>query len=169
MIRTTRISNAWLARLTDRWLAFYLVLTATQIGHVGEHLVQVAQLRLLGLPPAHAHGIVGALDIEWVHFVWNAWVLVAIGLLLLARRTNPWLWVAGVLAAWHLAEHVVLIALYLATGVEGRPGLLAVGGLLGGGLPIARPELHLIYNLVETTPLLIGLWWAWRRAERQRG
>lgn len=151
-------------RLADGWLAFYLALVLTQVGHVGEHLVQVIQLRVLGLRGEHAHGVFGALDIEWVHFTWNSWILVAVVLLLVRFRTNAWLWVTLPLAAWHLGEHVVLIAAYLATGTAGNPGLLAMGGLLAGGLPVARPELHLAYNLAETVPLTIGLTWQWRRS-----
>jgi hypothetical protein len=154
------------ARAADGWLALYLVLALTQTGHVGEHLVQVAQLRLLGLGGEHAHGVFGALDIEWVHFGWNAWILVAVALLLTRFRHNPWLWLTLPLAGWHLGEHVVLIAIFLTSGTAGSPGLLASGGLLGGGLPLARPELHLAYNLAETLPLLVGLGWQWRRWNR---
>jgi hypothetical protein len=154
------------ARVAGGWLAFYLVLALTQTGHVAEHVVQVAQLRVLGLSGEHAHGVFGAFDIEWVHFVWNAWILLAVALLLTHFRQNPWLWLTLPLAAWHLGEHVVLITTYLASGTAGSPGLLATGGLLGGGLPLARPELHLAYNLAETLPLLIGLGWQWRRRFR---
>jgi hypothetical protein len=154
------------ARATDGWLALFLILALTQTGHVGEHLVQIAQLRLRGLGGEHAHGVFGALDIEWVHFVWNGWILIAVALLLTRFRHNPWLWLTLPLAAWHLGEHTVLIAIYLASGTAGNPGLLAMGGLLGGGLPLARPELHLAYNLAETLPLLIGLGWQWRRWNR---
>ena len=156
----------WLLPITDMvvatwrtaggWIALYFVLALTQTGHVMEHVVQVTQLRILGLSGEHAHGVFGALDIEWVHFVWNAWVLVAIMALLLGRQRNLWLWIAAPLAAWHLLEHTLLIVLYLVTGTEGNPGLLAMGGLLANGLPLARPDLHLVYNLVETAPLLIG-------------
>lgn len=150
-------------RRADAWLALYLALGLTQAGHVGEHIVQVAQLRLFGLTGEHAHGVFGALDIEWVHFAWNAWILIAVGLLLGRFRNNILLWLTLPLAAWHLGEHVVLMAIYLATGLQGSPGLLASDGLLGGGLPLARPELHLLYNLAETAPLLVGLAWQWRR------
>lgn len=53
---------------------------------------------------------------------------------------------------------------YLTTGKAGTPGLLAQGGLIGGGLPIARPDLHFFYNLIETVPLVIGLVWQLHRA-----
>lgn len=45
---------------------------------------------------------------------------------------------------------------YLATGVPGTPGLLSKGGLIGGGLPLTRPDLHFLYNLIETVPLTIA-------------
>jgi len=156
-------------RVADGWLAFYLALVMTQVGHVGEHVVQIVQLRVLGLDAEHAHGVFGALDIEWVHFVWNAWILLAVGLLLVGFRRNRWLWLTLPLAAWHLGEHAVLIAIYLANGTAGHPGLLARGGLIGGGLPLARAELHLLYNLVETLPLLIGFGWQWRQERRAPG
>lgn len=139
------------------WMAFYLVLVVTQAGHVFEHVVQVVQLRVLHEPQQHAHGIFGAFDVEWVHFLWNAWILLAVVALIIGRPNNRWLWLAVALAAWHLGEHVVLITTYLLTGIEGSPGLLAMGGLIGDGLPIARPDLHLIYNILETAPLFVGL------------
>jgi len=159
---TRSVVATW--RVAGAWLALYVVLAVSQTGHVMEHVVQVAQLRVLGLSGQHAHGVFGALDIEWVHFTWNAWVLAAVVVLLTGRASNRWLWIAAPLAGWHLVEHTFLIATYLATGAAGSPGLLAMGGLLGNGLPVARPELHLFYNVLETIPLLIGLGWAWRHA-----
>lgn len=151
---TNMVVATW--RDAGAWFALYFVLVLTQSGHVMEHMVQVTQLRVLGLSGEHAHGVFGALDIEWVHFGWNAWILVAVVALLLGTQRNIWLWIAAPLAAWHLLEHTVLIVMYLATGMEGKPGLLAMGGLLADGLPLARPELHLVYNVGETLPLVIG-------------
>ena len=45
---------------------------------------------------------------------------------------------------------------YLSTGLAGTPGLLAAGGSLAGGLPVSRPDLHFLYNLAETTPLILA-------------
>lgn len=47
------------------------------------------------------------------------------------------------------------MATYLRTGVVGSPGFLSAGGPIGG-LPLARPDLHFLYNLAETVSLLIG-------------
>jgi hypothetical protein len=43
------------------------------------------------------------------------------------------------------------------------PGLLAQGGAIAGGLPISRPDLHFLYNLVETVPLILGFLWQVQR------
>ncbi len=139
-----------------QWLALFYVLVITQFGHVLEHVAQMVQIHLLGLTGPAARGVFGALDIEWVHFLWNTWVLIAVVLLLARFRANPWLWVTLVLAGWHELEHVVIMAAYLTTHVAGAPGLLSKGGLIGGGLPLSRPDLHFLYNLVETVPLVIA-------------
>ena len=74
------------------WLAFLYVLVATQVGHFFEHVSQVVQIHALGLKGANARGVFGALDIEWVHFVWNTWIILAVvalvaeGLLTFAER-----------------------------------------------------------------------------------
>lgn len=141
----------------DGWLAFFVLLAVTQTAHVGEHVAQFVQIHGLGLPGPQARGVVGALDIEWVHFLWNTWVLAAVAPLAWHYRRNRWLQAALVVSAWHEVEHIVLLVTYLTTGLAGTSGLLAQGGALAGGLPLARPDLHFLYNLVETLPLLAGL------------
>ncbi len=137
-------------------LALYYVLAVTQLAHLGEHVAQMYQLHVLGLAGRHAHGIFGALDIEWVHFAWNAWVAIAAVLLLARFPQDRWLWLVLALAVWHGIEHAYIMSVYLSSGVAGTPGLIARGGVIGGGLPLARPDLHFLYNLVETVPLVIG-------------
>ncbi len=146
------------------WLALFYVLVITQGGHVVEHLAQMIQIHVLGLTGLVARGVFGALDIEWVHFTWNTWVLIAVVLLVPRFRGNPWLWVTAALAGWHEVEHVAIMSVYLRTGVAGTPGLLSRGGLIGGGLPLSRADLHFLYNLVETIPLVIGFVYQLRHA-----
>ena len=138
------------------WIALLGFLAVSQTAHLLEHVAQMVQIHVLHLSGANAQGIVGQLNIEWVHFSWNALVLVALLVLLPRFPTNPWLIAVTPLAAWHFVEHSVMIATYLQTGVSGTPGLLSSGGLLFGGLPIPRPDLHFLYNLVETIPLLVA-------------
>lgn len=145
------------------WLALFYVLVATQGGHFVEHAVQMVQIHLLDRVGPDARGVFGNLDIEWVHFGWNTWVLVAVIALLTRYRRNPWLWATLGLAGWHEIEHSFLLAKYLSTDVAGHPGLLAKGGVIGGGLWLNRPDLHFIYNLLETAPLFIAFSWTLRR------
>ena len=138
------------------WTMLLGFLALTQTAHLIEHVAQMVQIHVLHLSGASALGIVGQLNIEWVHFIWNALVLITLLALLRHFRTNPWLIAMTPLAAWHFVEHSVMIVTYIQTGVSGTPGLLSSGGLLFGGLPIARPDLHFLYNLVETAPLLVA-------------
>jgi hypothetical protein len=138
------------------WVALLGFLAVAQTAHLFEHVAQMVQIHVQHLSGASAQGIVGQLNIEWVHFIWNALVLVTLLVLLPQFRANPWLVAVTPLAAWHFVEHSVMIATYIRTGVSGTPGLLSSGGLLVGGLPIARPDLHFLYNLIETVPLLIA-------------
>lgn len=134
------------------WLALFYLLVISQGGHVLEHVVQVFQIHVLAVPPREAHGIFGALDVEWVHFIWNSWVLIAVGILLTRFRQNPLLWLALVFAGWHELEHVVIMSTYLATDAAGSPGILSRGGVLGS--PFIRPDVHFAYNVIETAPLV---------------
>ena len=150
--------------IANSWLALLSFLALSQTLHLFEHVAQMIQIHILGLSGPAARGIVGQLDIEWVHFIWNTWVLVALLVLLPRFHTNVWLVATVLLAGWHLTEHAVIMATYLRTGVVGTPGLLAAGGLLAGGLPVARPDLHFLYNLAETGPLILGWWVEIKRA-----
>jgi hypothetical protein len=141
------------------WLALFYVLVVTQGGHFLEHAVQMTQIHILRSTGADARGIFGALDIEWVHFIWNSWVIIAATLLWRQFPRNPWLPMVVIIAAWHAIEHVYLMSVYLATGRAGTPGLLSQGGAIGGGLPLIRPDLHFLYNLIETIPLVMAFAW----------
>jgi len=138
------------------WLAFFFILVVTQGAHVLEHVAQMVQIHLLGLSGLQARGIFGMLDIEWVHFIWNSWVLACTVLLVFLFRKNPWLWVLLVISVWHEIEHVYIMSVFLRTGHPGAPGLLASGGAIGGGLPLSRPDLHFYYNLLEELVLIIA-------------
>jgi len=141
------------------WVLLLGFLALAQTAHLVEHGAQMIQIHVLHLGGAAAQGIVGQLNIEWVHFGWNALVLVTLLALLPHFRANPWLIAVTPLAGWHFVEHSVMIASYIQTGVPGSPGLLSAGGLLFGGLAITRPDLHFLYNLAETVAL-VGAWLA---------
>src|SRR6266516_370705 len=145
------------------WLAFLFILVVTQGAHVLEHVAQMVEIHLLGLSGLQARGILGMLDIEWVHFIWNAWVLLCAMLLVFLFPKNPWLWVLLVISVWHEIEHLSIMSVFLRTGHPGAPGLLARGGAIGGGLPLSRPDLHFFYNLLEELVLIIAYLYQIRR------
>lgn len=156
------VQTAWTYR-RYQWLALFYALVVGQTGHFLEHVSQMIQIHVLGLTGADASGIFGALNIEWVHFTWNTWVIATVFTLLFRYPANRWLWATAVLAGWHEIEHAFIFYVYMTTGVAGTPGLLSQGGALGGGLPITRPDLHFIYNLVETAPLMLAFLFEVRR------
>lgn len=156
-------------RIYGVWIAFFAVVALPQLGHFGEHVTQMVQIHAMGDMPKEAHGAVGALDIEWVHFLWNLWVLIGVGLLLTRFRRNPWLWLTAGVGAWHMAEHVAIMIAFWKTGIPGDPGLLAKGGDIGGGLNILRPDLHFLYNLAMTMPLMMAFVWQLCRARERSG
>ena len=81
-------------------------------------------------------------------------MLLAVVVLLRHFGANRWLWLTALFSSWHAVEHAYIFSVYLTTGPPGTPGLLAQGGALGGGLPVSRPDLHFLYNLIETVPLI---------------
>src|SRR5260370_38936890 len=95
------------------WLAFFFILVVTQGVHFLEHVAQMVQIHLLGLSGLQARGIFGMLDLEWVHFIWNSWVLICTVLLVFLFRKNPWLWVLLVISLLPDIQHLSIISLFL--------------------------------------------------------
>ena len=138
-----------------RGLALLYLLVMSQIAHMMEHLAQMVELHVLGFPTLKANGIIGFLNNEWVHLLWNSWVLLLVSILLFVCRNNIWLLILFFFAIYHEAEHVYMVSVYIQTGIAGSPGLLARGGLIGGGLPISRLDLHALYAVLEEAMLLM--------------
>src|SRR2546421_173422 len=117
------------------WLAFFFVLVIGQSVHFTEHIAQMIQIHILGLSGMQAHGIIGMLDLEWVHFIFDAcWVPMCVfTLFFIFRKSNPWLWFLAVIVSWHALEHFAIMSVYLRTGLVGTPGLLAHRGAIARG------------------------------------
>lgn len=148
-----------MTRSRSRVMLILVAAIVLQVGHQVEHVAQMVQMHALAEPPAFAHGLLGRLDLEWVHFGLTV-TIALVALIVLARwPRNPIAWLLMPLALWHLAEHTTILITYLRTGITGTPGILAHGGLLNG--PLARPDLHFLYNAAILL-LLIGVW-AWER------
>jgi hypothetical protein len=56
----------------------------------------------------------------------------------------------------HKFEHTAIMVRFPVTGEEGPLEFLTTGGHLSIGLLLLRPDLNFLYNLIETTPLLLS-------------
>lgn len=143
------------------WFALYEILVVTQGLHFIEHIAQILQIYVLGVPRADAHGIFGNLDAEYVHFFFDTFLTVGVIILLFRFRKNKALWVSLVIGLWHTAEHWYITYYYVFDNAfykaHAKNGLLAQGGLLWPNSPLPRAELHFLYNLIFTIPLIWGL------------
>jgi RHS repeat-associated protein len=162
----------------QRWLTrrgltrtVFDALLVVQLGHLGEHLMQVAQIYLLGWPPPQARGLIASFDVETMHFVWNVAVLATVGWLLRRGVCSTALVLTFVWATAHTVEHGYLVTHAMLTGRDGSPGLLGGGGLLerlGVAVPAlttwTRPTVHLVWNAGEVALLVLAYGafaWPW--------
>jgi hypothetical protein len=141
--------------------AVFGVATLLQIGHIGEHTVQVTQLMLYHGQLAQSHGIFGQLDFETVHFFWDSAVWLCLCLLLPRfSRGNRWLWVAFAAASVHEVEHLYLFYVYKTDPTfyvnGGLAGIMGYDGVIGS--PLARPYLHFAYNFLVVVPMVLAFW-----------
>jgi hypothetical protein len=139
--------------------ALFGTLVLLQIGHLSEHIVQNVQLYVSHGKLAASRGVFGQLDVETVHFYWNVAIWLGTGALLYRYGLkNVWLTIAFVAASLHSVEHIYMYWLYFthspAYVLGGWNGILGQGGLVGS--PLARPYLHLVYNILEVTPFVIA-------------
>jgi hypothetical protein len=149
-----------------KWFALYGILIITQGLHFIEHIAQIVEVDVVGLPRSQSRGIIGNLDAEYVHFFFDTFLLIGVIILLFRFRKNIALWVTFVVGVWHTAEHWYITYFYTfdranfnpapAPGLHAHEGLLAKGGLLWPNSPLPRIELHFIYNLLFTIPLVWG-------------
>jgi hypothetical protein len=146
--------------IAGRFLAFYTAVVVIQGVHVAEHIIQLIQVFVLGVPDDQALGLLGYVFAfqgteEWLHIVFNvlyltSLVVIAWGLLRSppARSVIPWLAILafvffGVwLEGWHVVEHVVIISNVVAN--NGCP----CPGILDARLGVSDTVLHFGYNAI---------------------
>lgn len=157
--------------LRDSLFAGFGLLVILQLLHMVEHSAQVTQLWITNGALADAHGIIGELDFELVHFLTDTMLWISLGLLVIIfRGRNIWLCVAFAAASLHQVEHFYLFWLFHADNdlylSGGAAGIMGKNGLIGS--PLERPYLHYTYNLIVFVPMLIALWDEARRVDRDR-
>jgi hypothetical protein len=145
----------------------FLALLGLQGFHLVEHVTQVVQRYLLGIP--NGSGILGSVvDIEPVHFLYNVGYLALLGttwwLLGLGRdgpaRVGRAIYVlltfTLLFQGFHVVDHVVKLVQYLQFGFQnGTGGILGTG--TGGLAPLFPvPLLHLAYNAIGYLPAMLA-------------
>ena len=159
-------------------MAFFAAVVLIQGVHVFEHVVQLIQVSVLGVPDDEALGLLGyVLQLqgteEWLHLVFNSAYLLALYSILvpLRRRRGTevpnWafaVFVFGVaLETWHMVEHGVIISHVIANHGCPCPG---IGDATTG---VSDTVLHFFYNALAygaTLPSFLFL--ARRRLEQTR-
>ncbi|HEY7348687.1 MAG TPA: cyclic nucleotide-binding domain-containing protein [Ktedonobacterales bacterium] len=147
------------------WFALFEILIVTQGLHFIEHIAQIIEVDVIGWPRSLSRGIIGNLDAEYVHFFFDTFLLIGTSVLLFGKfRRNIPLWIAWVVAVWHTIEHWYITYFYTfdfpnydgnnPLGLRAHEGLLGHNGLLWPSSPFPRIELHFLYNLIYTTPLV---------------
>ncbi|MEE9282461.1 MAG: hypothetical protein V3U49_00100 [Nitrososphaerales archaeon] len=138
--------------------------------HMLEHFAQVVQKFALDIRPAH--GLIGTLDLEWVHVLYNTAVIIPMVALFLTagfHRRGSWPWkkpvIAGLFTAavlvqgYHINEHLVKIIQHIQTGIQGTPGIL------GPFFDLAL--LHYYLNIFQYLPIMFVFFgygfhhWVW--------
>jgi parallel beta helix pectate lyase-like protein len=151
-------------------LTFFLVI-AVMAGHEAEHVAQVIQkdAALEGCP-GNCRGLLGFIfDVEWIHFLYNSSLFLAlVGLFVGYRMWDPawrraalvpWFFLTAGIAiqAYHVVEHVVKLDQWFANGhVSPTPGL--IGQLLPAPhqTNFALIELHFVFNTVVFVCVVVG-------------
>jgi hypothetical protein len=154
--------HALLGALNGRWHAWAMPAFAfIVIAHWLEHLLQAAQIFLLGWPRPTALGALGMLwpwlvSSEWMHYLYA--LVMLLGLIALRPGTfglaRTWWSIALAIQVWHHFEHALLLG-----------QALAMYPLFGATVPtsvaqivLPRVELHLLYNVVVTVPMVVAMY-----------
>lgn len=144
--------------VSDRAFYFMTAVVLIQGGHVVEHVIQLLQVFVLGVPEEDALGLLGYVlqfngTEEWLHLGYNSFYLLALYVLILPLwRITPTVlsyWGFGFYLAasvwietWHIVEHGVIIANVIAN--EGCP----CPGIGDVALGLSDTILHFIYNAI---------------------
>ncbi len=140
-----------------QFVYMFIATLAIQTLHMAEHVAQVVQKFVLDYP--YAHGLIGSLDLEQVHFTFNllylgALIYVTLGWMTFGRRLcsqdkmlSALLIVTVLVQGYHMVEHSVRLVQFLNTGLQGTPGLL--------GAHFDGVMFHAVMNTVVYLPAMV--------------
>jgi len=157
---------------------YFSAIVAIQGAHIVEHIIQLIQVYVLGVPEDDALGLLGYVfefqgTEEWLHLVFNlTFLLTLYALVPIIKGNTPspvptsaflvFLAAAVGLETWHVVEHGVIISNVLANNGCPCPGIVdAATGL-------TDTILHFFYNAVAYIGVAVPYWYVYqaRRAGR---
>ncbi|MYE53986.1 MAG: hypothetical protein F4X34_02165 [Chloroflexi bacterium] len=140
-----------------QFVYMFVATVVIQTLHMVEHVAQVFQKFVLDY--SYAHGLIGSLDLEQVHFTFNlmylgALIYVTLGWLNFGRRVcfhekmlGGLLIATVVVQGYHMVEHSARLVQFLNTGLQGTPGLL--------GAHFDGVVFHALMNTVVYLPAVV--------------
>ncbi len=179
---TAIVIGFWLPVMAAKWkaelpklglvLTLVSVLLTTQSLHTLEHVAQWVQYHLFFWTLRESNGFLSPLNAEWVHFVWNVYVLAAVFALVIGGMRNPFAWLLLGVAFFHTIEHTYMFVRYqmvllelqqlgVGTGVtaQGLPGILGRDGWLARSTFTQGTFLCSLPGLTTATRLDVHFWW----------
>ena len=160
-----RAAKQSVASLSSACFWFMTAVVAIQGGHVVEHIVQLLQVTIFGVPDDKALGLLGYVlqfngTEEWLHLGYNTVYLLSLYALIAPLwRITPavlpvltfWFFMAASvwLETWHMVEHGVIISNVIANGGCPCPG---IGD---AALGVSDAVLHFFYNAIAYTGTIV--------------
>jgi hypothetical protein len=154
------------ASLSSRAFYFMSAVVVIQGGHVVEHIVQLLQVTVFGVPDDRALGLLGYVlqfngTEEWLHLGYNSVYLLSLYVLIVPLwRVTPavlpalvfWFFIAASVwvETWHMVEHGVIISHVIANGGCPCPGIGDVA------LSVSDTVLHFLYNVLAYTGIALA-------------
>ena len=141
----------------DQFVYLFALTVLIQALHMVEHVAQVIQKFVLEIAPAH--GLIGALDLEQIHFAFNVVYLTTLAVVMVgwfyfgSQLSSRHKALAAILIAtvalqsYHMVEHSVKLAQFLATGIQGTPGI--------AGMHIDGVIFHALMNTAVFVPVVV--------------
>ena len=160
-----------------RMFVFMTVVVVVQGGHVIEHIAQLLQVTVFGVPDDNALGLLGYLiqfngTEEWLHLGYNVLYLIALYVLIIPLwRITPavlpvgafWIYLAASvwIESFHMVEHGVIIRNVIANGGCPCPG---IGDR---ALNVSDTVLHFFYNVIAYAGIVLAYGYVLRDRKRQ--
>ena len=141
----------------SRFVYLFALTVLIQALHLVEHGAQVFQKFVLHIVPAH--GLIGALDLEQIHFGFNVLYLATLAIVMVgwfhfgsqlcSRPKALAALLVGTVAlqSYHMVEHTVKLVQFLATGIQGTPGI--------AGMHIDGVIFHALMNTAVFVPVVV--------------